>query len=324
MKSILVGLAALAVLSTAPSGPAQAADRYPNRPVRLVVPYAPGGGSDITGRAIGQKLGEALGQTFVVDNRPGAASMIGTEIVARAAPDGHTLILSDVPHTINALVYAQPRYDALKDFTPIALVATSPQALLAHPSFAANTLKELLGMTRAQTQNLALGSAGVASGSHLAYELLRLRTGLTLNHVPYKGGGPSIADAVAGQIPLVLNALPPAVTFVRTGRLKVLGITSAQRHPLLPSVPTFLESGVKDFVTFQWYGVLGPGGMPREVVALLNREINKALQSPELKERFAALTLDAAAQSPEEFRAMLQTEDRHWRDVLKRVPVRLD
>ena len=304
--------------------PAQAADRYPTRPVRFIVPYPPGGGSDLTARAIGGKLNDALGQTFVIDNRPGATGLIGTELAARAPSDGYTIILADAPHTINSLVYSKQRYDAIRDFAPINLLATSPQALLAHPSFSANSLKEVLGMPRAQTAKIAMGSSGLASGPHMVYEWLRQRTGLTLNHIPYKGGGPSLLDAAGGQIPLVMNAVPAAMPFIKSGRLKTLAITSPQRHPLLPGVETFQEAGVKDFVSFQWYGVLGPAGMPQDVVATLNREINRALNAPDVKERFATLTLDVTPGSPADFLKLLESEDRRWKGVQKEVNIRLD
>ncbi len=323
MRSLLpLAAGLLSLFAALPSAAAETA--YPNRPVRMVVPYPPGGGSDITGRAIGNKLSEYLGQTFVIDNRPGATGLIGTMIAARAPADGYTIVLADAPHTINSLVYAKSPYDAIRDFTPLNLVATSPQALLAHPKFSANTLKELLAMPRAQTEKLAMGSSGLASGPHLVYEWLRLRTGLTLNHVPYKGGGPSLADATAGQIPLVMNAVPAAMPHVKANRLKTLAITSPQRHPLLPNTQTFIEAGVKDFVTFQWYGMLGPAGMPKDVVATLNQSINKALAAPDVKERFASLTFDISIGSPEDFRKLLVSEDQRWKDVLKQVKIQLD
>lgn len=303
---------------------AHAAEKYPSRPVRMVVPYPPGGGSDISGRAIGAKLNETLGQTFVIDNRPGATGLIGTEIASRAPADGYTILLADAPHTINALVYTKQRYHAIRDFTPLNLIATSPQALLAHPSFSGNSLKDLLAMPRAQSEKLALGSSGLASGPHMLYEWLRLKTGLTLNHVPYKGGGPSLADAVGGQIPLVMNAVPAAMPFIRSNRLKVLAITSPQRHPLLPSVPTFVESGVKDFVSFQWYGMLGPAGMPKDIVTTLNREISRALNAPDVKDRFTAQAFDPTPGTPADFLRLLEAENQRWRDVQKQVNVRLD
>lgn len=321
---ILTTAVALLLVFQVPVIAVAADTKYPIRPVRLIVPYPPGGGSDITGRAIGNKLTEYLGQTFVIDNRPGATGLIGTLIAARAAADGYTIILADAPHTINSLVYAKPPYDAIRDFTPINLVATSPQALLAHPKFSANTLKELLAMPRTQTEKLAMGSSGLASGPHLVYEWLKLRSGLTLNHVPYKGGGPSLTDAAAGQIPLVMNAVPAAMPYVKSNRLKVLAITSPQRHLLLPNTPTFIESGVKDFVTFQWYGIFGPANVPKDIVTTLNQSINKALAASEVKDRFAALTFDSAAGSPGDFRKLLVSEDQRWKDVLKQVKIQLD
>ena len=319
----LIAVAA-AVICAAVATLAAAADHYPTRPVRVIVPYPPGGGSDLTGRAIGQKLAEALGQTFVIDNRPGATGLIGTVIAAKATPDGYTLVLADQPHSINSLVYAKPPYDAVKDFAPLNLIATSPQIMAAHPSFSLNTLKELLALSPAQTAKFAVGTSGLASGPHMTYEWLRMKTGLTLNHVPYKGGGPSLVDAMAGQIPLVINAAPASFPHVRAGKLKPLAITSAQRHALLPNVPTFQEQGVKDFIAYQWYGMLAPAGTPRAIVTLLNREINKALNAADVKARFTAVTLDITPGSADDFKKFLETEDTRWKAVVKQVNLRLD
>lgn len=316
-------LALLTMLATVYAS-AATTEKYPSRPVRIIVPYPPGGGSDLTGRTIGQKLAEALGQSFVVDNRPGATGLIGTQLAAKATPDGHTLLLADMPHSILPLVYGKPPYDAIKDFAPLNLLATSPQALSAHPSFSASTLKELLSMPRAQTAKLSLGTAGLASGPHMTYELLRVKTGLTLVHVPYKGGGPSLTDAVAGQIPLVINAMPAVIPHIKAGRLKGLAVTSPQRHPLLPAVQSFAEAGVRDLVAFQWYGLFATAGTPKPVVALLNREVNKTLAMPDVKERFTSVSLDLTPGSPEDFLKLLQAEDQRWKEVLKQVPIRLD
>lgn len=302
----------------------QAADRYPVRPVRMVVPYAPGGGSDTIGRMVGQKLGETLGESFVIDNRPGAASMIATEIVAKSLPDGYTLILADVPHTINVSTYAHPTYDAIKDFAPVMLVGTAPQIMVANPSFAYNSLKELLALPRAQTEKIAMGTSGTGSSPHMTYELLRLRTGLTLNHIPYKGGGPATADALAGQIPIAFNAAPASMTFLRSNRLKGLGITSAKRHPLVPNVPTFIEAGVPEFTVAHWYGVLAPAGTPPAIIKTLHTEIAKALQMPDVKERFAALAIDAAAIGPQEFAKIIEADVKRWREVVAKSGLRIE
>ena len=317
-------MAAAFLALTCAGAASHAAEQYPSRPVRFIVPYPPGGGSDITGRAIGERLSAQTGQTIVIDNRPGATGLIGTELAARAPADGYTIILADAPHTINAVVYRKKRYDAIRDFTPITLVATSPQVFLAHPSFRLNTLKELLALPRTETEKLSVGTSGLASGPHMTLEWLRVKTGLTLNHVPYKGGGPSLADGVAGQIPLVVNALPAAMPFIKPGRLKVLAVTSRSRHPALPSSPTVIESGVKDFVTWQWYGILGPAGVPRDVVATLNKEIHKAMASKEVKDRFALLAFDAAPGTPEEFLDLLRSEDVRWKQVAKETKIQLD
>jgi len=294
---------------------AQAAETYPTKPVRFVVPYAPGGGSDITARALGQKLGESLGHTFVVDSRPGASGLLGTDLVAKSTPDGYTILLADSAHTINSVIYKNPRYDGIKDFAPITLVATTPLALMAHPTFQP-TLKELIAMPRAQTEKIALGTSGQAGGPHMVYLWMRTRTGLVLNEVTYKGGGPAMTDAVAGQIQLVFTSLAAGVPFVKAGRLKALAVTSANRHSAMPEIMTFKESGLSDIAMVLWYGVLAPAGTPKEIVSLLHRENVKALQAPDVRERFAALALDISAGGPDEFRKLLENEVRTWRDVV--------
>lgn len=322
MKQSLRGLALVCAVI---AGAALAqGDRYPSRPVRLVVPYAPGGGSDILARTIGQKLAERFGQTFVVDNRPGAASLIATEIVAKAPGDGYTLILADVPHAINPAISAKPTYDAVKDFAPIMLVATTPQMLVAHPTFQANSLRELLAMPRGQTGKFALGTSGTGSSPHMSYELLRLRTGLELNHVPYKGGGPAIADVVAGQIPLALMGSPTTIAHLKAGRMKGLAITSAKRHPVVPNVPTFNESGVTGFVVSHWYGVLASGGTPPAVVKMLHAEIARALDQPDVKSRLTGLALDLGAGSPGDFRKVIESDVVRWKDVVTRSGIKLN
>ena len=321
MKTALhVVLAAAAFVAAG----AHAAERYPNKPVRFIVPYAPGGGSDTIARVVGLKLGEALGESFVIDNRPGAASMIATEIVAKSQPDGYTLILADVPHTINVSTYAKPSYDAVRDFSPVMLVGSAPQIMVAHPSFAASSLKDLLAMPRAQTEKIAMGTSGTGSSPHMTYELLKLRTGLVLNHVPYKGGGPATADAIAGQIPIAFNAAPASMVFLRANRLKGLGITSAKRHPLVPNIPTFQEAGVANFTVAHWYGVLAPAGTPPAIIKTLHLEIQKALQTPDVKERFASLAIDVVGAGPDEFAKVIDADVKRWREVVAKSGIRIE
>jgi tripartite-type tricarboxylate transporter receptor subunit TctC len=297
---------------------ATAADAaYPTRPVRLIVPYAPGGGSDTIARVIGQKLGERLGQTFVIDTRPGAASLIGTEIAAKSPADGYTLILSDVPHAINPAIAAKPSYDAVRDFAPVMRVATSSQVLSAHPTFKWSSLRELLALPREQTAKFALATTGQGGSPHMTYELLRLKTGLTLNLVPYKGGAPAIADLVANQVPLAITGSPVVVAHIKAGRIKGLAMTREQRHPLLPGVPTFVESGVPDFVVAHWYGFLAPAGTPAAVIKRLHEEMSRALEQADVQERLSALALDLAPLGPADFRKVIENDVRRWQDVAK-------
>ena len=294
-----------------------AADKYPVKPIRFVVPYAPGGGSDITARALAQKLGDSLEQSFVVDSRPGASGLIGTELVAKSPADGYTILLADSAHTINEVIYKSPRYRAIADFAPITLVATTPLALMAHPSFQPS-LRDLITMPKAQTEKIALGTSGQAGAPHLTYLLMRAKTGLMLNEITYKGGGPAMNDAIAGQIQMVFTSLAAGVPHMKAGRLRALGVSSGKRHPAMPDIPTFQEAGLKDVAVLLWYGVLAPNGTPKEIVDLLNREIGKALQAQDMRERFAAQAIDISGAGPDEFRTFLQRELSTWRDVVKR------
>jgi tripartite-type tricarboxylate transporter receptor subunit TctC len=303
------------------SARAQAA--YPSQTIRLVVPYAPGGGSDFTGRLVAQKLQETAGYTLIVDNRAGAAGMLGTEIVARAPADGYTLLYADVAHGINPAVYSKARYDAVKSFVPITLVGASPQVMVAHPSFPANSLKELLAMPREQLQKIAVGTPGQGSGPHLTYELLRTKAGLDLVHVPYKGGGPALNDAINGQIPLVMNAMAPVMPHLQSGKLKALAIATAELHPRLPEVQTYAESA-PGVVVYNWYGFLAPAGTPPEVTNRLAADITRVLLLPDVKEKFDAAFLDPMPQGSIEMARFLDGEVRQWKTVATETGVSLD
>lgn len=303
---------------------ASAAADYPVRPVRVVVPYSPGGGTDFTARTVAQRLTSSLGQTFVVDNRPGAAGIIGTQIVAAAQPDGYTIVWNDNAHLVNPLVFKDAKYDALGNFEPIAQIAAAPQMLAGALAIPANTLRELLALPRSQTARYAIGSSGLASVPHFTYERLRLQTGLTLVHVPYKGSGASLADLLAGQIMLAMNSAAPAIPLVQGNRIKGLGVAAAARLRQLPEVPTFNESGLKDFTAAAWYGVLAPKGTPRAIVALLNREIGKALARPEIVERFSSQALEITPGTPEDFRREIAAETERWKVVIKQTGFKLE
>lgn len=303
---------------------ASAAPQYPVRPVRIVVPYSPGGGTDFTARTLAQRLATSLGQSFIVDNRPGAAGIIGTQIVAGAQADGYTLVWTDNAHLVNPLVFKDAKYDALRNFEPIAQIAAAPQMLVGALAIPANTLKDLLALPRSQTAGYAVGSSGLASVPHFTYERLRLQTGLTLNHVPYKGSGASLADLVAGQIQLAMNSAAPSIPLVQGNRIKGLGVAATARLRQLPEVQTFNEAGLKDFTAAAWYGVLAPRGTPREIVDLLNREIGKALATPEISDRFSAQALEITPGSPADFRREITAETERWKLVIKQTGFKLE
>ncbi len=302
-----------------------AGQNYPNRPIRLIVPFAAGGGSDFVGRLVGQKLTEQMGQTVVVDNRAGAASLVGTEIAARAAPDGYTLLLADSGFTINLAVYKNAKYDPLKDFDPVTVVAETPYLLVVNPGLPyATSLKEFIAAVKAQPGKLSIGSAGTGSGTHLSGELFRLRAGLNMVHVPYKSVGPAIADVVAGQIQATMTSLAPTISLVKAGRLKVLGSAAAKRSPMLPDVPTFAETGIADVVVTNWYSVVSVGGTPAPVLKRLHEELHRAIASPDMRDRLLTSALEPAPNTPEQFRAMIAAEVDRWKRVIQAAGIKTE
>jgi tripartite-type tricarboxylate transporter receptor subunit TctC len=303
---------------------ALAADTYPTRPIRLVVPFAPGGGSDVVGRTIGQKLGEYLGQTVVVDNRPGAASLVGTELVARAPADGYTLLLADIAFTVNSAYYVkQVRFDILKDFTPIALVAETPYVLLVNPTVPAATLKEFLALAAQQPGKINLGSSGTGTGPHLTLELLKVKTGANINHVPYKGGFPALSEVMSGQIQATIIGMGGVLQFVQSGKLRALAVADRKRSAALPNVPTFDEAGA-DIVVTNWYGVVGRAGTPQAVVKRLYDEIGRALTQNDVRERLRNTGLEPVAQTPGNFQRRIESELKRWNQVIKEARIQTE
>src|SRR6478735_3138929 len=296
---------------------AGAADDYPNRPIRMIVPWAPGGGSEISARIMSIKLGELLHTTIVIDNRPGAASMLGTQLAARAQPDGYTLLYTDLPVTINPAVNKNVGYDLTKDFVPVSMVATSPAILVMHPSVPAAGMAEFIALAKAQPGKITLGHGGVGATTHVVGELFQLRAGIKLNPVPYKGTGPAVADAVAGQIQTAISTMPAAVPNIQAGRLRGLGIAGKKRSAAIPDVPTMAEAGVKGVEGENWNGVLAPAGVPPAIVMQLNREIIKAVNSPQVRERLTMFSLEAITSTPEEFRKVIDFELKRWAEVVK-------
>jgi len=299
-----------------------AADPYPNRPLRLVVPFAPGGGSDVTGRIIGQELSRLFGQSVVVDNRPGAASMLGTELVARAAPDGYTLLLADMALTINSAYFVkQPPPDPVKSFIGVALIVETPYILLVHPGVPASDVKTLIGLARAKPGTISIGSSGNGGGPHMTLELFKLRAGLDLNHIPYKGGGPATNDLLAGRIQGAFIGMGASLAHVQNGRLRPLAVTSTTRSRSLPEVPTMTELGT-DVVVNNWYGIVAPAGTPKPALQRLYDAVGKAMVSPEVIDRLKAMGFEPAAQMPGQLQRRIESDLDLWRRTIRdaRIP----
>jgi tripartite-type tricarboxylate transporter receptor subunit TctC len=297
------------------------AQAYPSRPVRVIVPFAPGGVADSSARVVSERLGAKLGQPVVVENRPGASGNIGSAAVAASAPDGYTLLLGfDGTMVINPHVYAKLPWDTLRDFAPVTKLGDATLILVAHPSVAAKDVRELISLK----QPFSYGTAGTGSTPHLAGELLAQRTGIALAHVPYKGGGQAMGDVVGGQIPLVFTAVATAQQFVRSGRLKGLGVSAAKRSDSLPEVPTFIESGLEGFVVDSWTGILAPARTPRDVVERLQKEIHAVLGEPEIRSRYATLGIEPVGNTPQEFTGQIRADLARWEKVVKQANVRIE
>ena len=303
------------------AGPAGAdsSDSYPEKPIRMVVPFAAGGGSDIVGRILAQQLGIELGRTVVVDNRPGAGSTIGADIVAKAPADGYTVLLGNISMAFNASLYKNLPYDAIRDLAPVSEVADQPNIVVIHPALPAKTVAEFAALARAKPGELTFASAGTGSGTHFAGELLRMKLGIDMIHIPYKGTGPALTDLIGGQVSMFVSTFASALPHVQAGRLRALGVTSARRSPAAPEVPTLLEAGVPDYAYSTWYGLLTPAGVARPIVAKLNAAVHKALAAEALRRNFAAQGIDAVANTPPEFAAYIAAEIAKWREVVHAV-----
>jgi tripartite-type tricarboxylate transporter receptor subunit TctC len=293
------------------------AAKFPAKPIRMIVGYAPGGGSDIMGRLIAQEISTALAQPVVVENRPGAAQNVAAEFVARQPADGYTLFMSSAAHGINVSLYSKINYDPVKDFAPIAVFATSPNLLLVHPSFPAKSVKEFISVARKNPGKLNYSSSGVGSSQHLSGEMLKVMIGVDMTHIPYKGSAPSLAGLASGEVDFAFNNIPSAQPLMAPGRIRALGITSARRSPLLPNLPTMVEGGIPGFVTETWYGLLVPAGTPRDVVMLYNDVTVKAVQKPDVRDRLAQMGADPIAESPEFFAKYLAAEIARWAKVIR-------
>jgi tripartite-type tricarboxylate transporter receptor subunit TctC len=319
------GLLLTSVLALiAPAAPAVAGESFPAKPVRMIVAYGAGGGNDVTARILAARLTETLGTNVMVENRPGATGIIGTEYVARSAPDGYTLILADAPHAINPFVYATVKYDPIRDFEPITLVASAPVALAVHPKVPAQNVKELIAHAKSQPGKITMASGGTGTISHVAGELFQMRTATKLNHIPYKGSGPALSDLVAGQVEVMFPPTPAAAPHVRAGRLRGLAVSAEKRSSAMPDVPTFDEAGIADYRVSNWYGVLAPAGTPAGVVALLNKHIAAAVQHPGVRDKFTSALLEPGTTTPQEFVSFLKAEAARWSQVVKTVGIKAE
>ncbi|WP_416052469.1 Bug family tripartite tricarboxylate transporter substrate binding protein [Cupriavidus basilensis] len=298
--------------------PVRAADNYPTKPLRLVVPFTPGGTTDILARLMAQKLGEALGQTVVVDNRPGAGGNIGAEAVAKAAPDGYTLLMGTLGTQVtNQFLYARMPYDSAKDFAPVTLIANSPNVLLTNATLPVKSVAELIALARQRPGSLNYASTSTGGSPHLSGELLDSMAGVKMQHVPYKGAAPAMTDLLAGQVNLMFDNLPSALAQIQAGKVRALAVTSPQRSPILPDVPTVAESGLPGYVVNSWFGLLAPAGTPPALVARLQQTVAKVLATPEVKQRIEQLGAVPGGDSPAAFAAVIRADTEKWARVIK-------
>ena len=324
MKIIVyVAGAALAGMFVVTGGDALA-QAYPSRPIRIISIFPPGGGNDILCRAVAQKVTENLKQQVIVENRPGANGIIGTEVAARSAPDGYTITLIPSGHAVNASLYRKLPYDSVRDFTPITLAGSSPLVVALHPSVPVKSVKELVALARARPGQINYGTAGVGSSGHLAGALFENMTGTTLVHIPYKGMSLAVTDVIGGQVYMTFGTSLSVVPHVRSARLRALAVTGAQRSPALPDLPTVAESGVPGYEASLWYGFVGPARLPAAIVQRLNAEIAAALAAPEVRERLASQGVDARSSTADEFAKLLVSDLDRWAKVVQRLGLRAD
>ncbi len=297
---------------------------YPSRPLRMVVPFPPGGPTDITGRTLAQKLSERWNQPVVVENRPGAGSIIGTEIAAKSAPDGYTILLGSNSIALQPLLQSKLPYDPQRDLAPVILAVRIPNVLIVHPSVPANTLAEFIALAKAKPATINYASVGNATGPHLFGELFRGMTGVDIVHVPYKGTAPAVNDLLAGQVQALFDSLATALPNIRAGKLRALGVTSLQRSKSAPDIPTISEAGAPGYEATGWFGVLVPAGTPADIIAKMNAELGAILKQPDVEERFLKFGAEGGGGTPEQFAAFIRSEQEKWGKVIREARIRID
>jgi tripartite-type tricarboxylate transporter receptor subunit TctC len=291
---------------------------YPEKPIRLIVPYTPGGTADMLARGIGQKLSESLGQQVIVDNRPGAGGNIGADLVAKAAPDGYTLLIGTVAtHAINPGLYPNMPYDADKDFIPVILIATLPNMVVVNTSVPVKNVKDLIALARSKPGELAFASAGNGTSQHLSGELFKKMTDVDMIHIPYKGSAPAVTDLIGGQVQLMFDNIPSSLPRVRAGKLRALAVTGPRRSPVLPNLPTVAESGLPGFSITSWFALYAPAGTPKNIVQRLNKEAGNAISSPELRQLWMAQGIEPAGGTPDQLAAFRRTEAPKWEKIIR-------
>jgi len=300
------------------------AEAYPNKPLRFILPFPPGGGTDILGRLIAERMTASLGQPVVIENRGGAGGNVGAEAAAKSAPDGYTIVLVAPSLAISPSLYSKLAYDPVKDFAPISLVATVPNVMITHSSVPARTLREFIALAKAKPGGMNFGSGGSGTSNHLAGELFNIVAGVKLVHVPYKGVNLAMNDVLSGEVHLVVIGVPAAAPHIKAGKLRALALIAPQRSPALPDVPTVAEAGLPDFEVTTWYGVLAPAGTPRPIVTRLNAELVKIMHAPELKDRLATLATDPQTSTPEEFAAYIKQEIAKWGEVVRKAGLKAE
>jgi tripartite-type tricarboxylate transporter receptor subunit TctC len=319
MKRLLVSLLAAGFASLLGAQP------YPNKPVKLVAPSTPGDAPDVIARLVADKLSTALGQQVVVENRPGAGGVVGSEYVAKSAPDGYTLIMGNAgSHGINAAVYAKLPYDIQRDFAPVSQVAVAPNVMVINPAVPASSVGEFIAYAKANPGKLSYASGGNGSSAHMSMELFKSMSGVDLQHVPYKGSSPALTDVVSGQVVAFIGNMPPTVPLIKAGKLRALAVTTTSRSALMPELPTIAEAGLPGFETVAWFGVLAPAGTPPEIVNRLSAEIAKIAKSPEMRERLVAMGAEPVGGTPEAFKAVIDRDIAKWKPLAQKVGIKID
>jgi len=316
-------VACLITCALVPAGIATVQAQYPTKPIRLIVPFPPGGGSDTLARILGPKFSEALKQQVVIDNRPGAGANIGAEVAAKTPPDGYTLLMGNVAHAINVSLYSKLNYDLVRDFTSVSLLASTPNIVVVHPSVPAKSVKELIALAKARPDQLDVASSGAGSSAHLAGALFNSMAGTKMNHVSYKGGGPAVIALIGGQVSVGFATAPSVIQHVKSGKLRGLAVTSAQRSPSMPDLPTVSEV-LKGYEAGTWYGMLVPAGTPKGVISRLHAESVKLLALPDVKQRLDAAGFELIGTTPDQFAAYIRSEIDKWTKVVRAAGIRAD